>query len=118
MLVRTHNHFSEAQYVIYEEQPDCTLWTEAHHRLYQKFQRYLSAAERTFHRAFQAVERLRRTYLKQHDVAFRQDLALRRFALTQERSALQNTLAQAKVDFYNVKTAAHEKKMMPDPALG
>ena len=46
-LTRAQNAFDKAQYAIYEEQPDCTLWTEEHHKLYAKFQRYQSAAERT-----------------------------------------------------------------------
>jgi hypothetical protein len=104
MLVRAHNHFSQTQYAIYQEQPECTLWTEAHHKLYQKFQRYLTAAQNTFQRAFQAIERLRRNVLKQHDVAFRQNLALSRFEITQERAALQTMLVQAKVDYYESKT--------------
>jgi hypothetical protein len=102
--LRAHNAFSAAQHAIYEEQPDCTLWTEEHHRLYSKFQRYLSAAERSFQRAFHDVERLRRTQQKQKEVAFKQDLDNRRFALRQGKTNHETALIQAKIDFTNAKT--------------
>ena len=110
MLVRAHNQFSQTQYAIYQEQPECRLWTETHHKLYSKFQRYLTAAQNTFQRAFQAIERLRRNLLKQHDVEFRQNLALSRFALSQERTALQTALVQARVDYYESKTTPARAK--------
>jgi hypothetical protein len=104
--IRAQNAFSAAQHAIYEEQPDCTLWTEEHHRLYSKFQRYLSAAERSFLRAFHEVQRLRRTQLKQQEVAFKQDLDNRRFALRQDKNRHETALIQAKVDLTHAKNRA------------
>jgi hypothetical protein len=103
-LTRAQNAFSKVQYAIYEEQPDCTLWTEEHHKLYSKFQRYQSAAERSFQRAFHEVERLRQTQFKQEVVAFKQDLDNRRFALRQDKTHRETALIQAKIDFTNAKT--------------
>jgi hypothetical protein len=103
-LTRAQNAFDKAQYAIYEEQPDCTLWTEEHHKLYSKFRRYQSAAERTFQRAFHDVERLRRTQQKQEEVAFKQDLDNRRFALRQDKTRHETALIQAKIDLTNAKT--------------
>jgi hypothetical protein len=105
-LTRAQNAFSKAQYAIYEEQPDCILWTEEHHKLYSKFQRYQGAAERTFQRAFHDVERLRRTQLKQEEIAFKQDLDNRRFALRQDKNRHETALIQAKVDLCNAKKTA------------
>jgi hypothetical protein len=104
--IRAGNAFSAAQYAIYEEQPDCTLWTAEHHRLYSKFQRYLSAAERSFLRAFHEVERLRRTQLKQKEVAFKQDLDCRRFALRKDKTNHETALIQAKTELCSAKKAA------------
>ncbi|HMF75203.1 MAG TPA: hypothetical protein VK604_06035 [Bryobacteraceae bacterium] len=108
--IRARNCFSDVQYAIYEEQSDCTLWTEQHHKLYAKFQRYLSAAERSFLRAFHEVERLRRTRFKQEEVAFKQDLDRRRFALRQEKSRLEAALVQAKIDLSHAKTTTLAQK--------
>ncbi|HEY1947771.1 MAG TPA: hypothetical protein VGG97_12230 [Bryobacteraceae bacterium] len=105
-LTRAQNAFDKAQYAIYEEQPDCTLWTEEHHKLYSKFQRYQSAAERSFQRAFHDVERLRRTQLKQEEVAFKRDLDNRRFALRQDKTRHETALIQAKIDLTNAKNRA------------
>jgi hypothetical protein len=102
--IRAQNAFDKAQYAIYEEQPDCTLWTEEHHKLYSKFQRYLSAAERSFLRVFHEVERLRRTQLKQEEVAFKQDLDNRRFALGQDKTRHETAFIQAKIDLASAKT--------------
>jgi hypothetical protein len=104
--IRAQNAFSKVQYAIYEEQPDCTRWTEEHHKLYSKFQRYLSAAERSFLRAFHEVERLRRTQLKQEEVAFKQDLDRRRLALREDKNRQETTLVQAKLELCNAKKAA------------
>ncbi len=104
--IRAQNAFASAQYAIHEEQPDCTKWTEEHHKLYSKFQRYLSAAERTFLRRFHEVERLRRTKFKQEQAAFKQDLDCRRFALKQEKTQYETALIQAKTEFCNAKKTA------------
>jgi hypothetical protein len=110
---RAQSAFAAAQYAIYEEQPDCALWTDEHHRLYSKFQRYLSAAERSFLRAFHEVERLRRDQRKQEEVAFKQTLDRQRFALRQDKNQHEITLIQAKADFCIAKSAAVNKAAVP-----
>jgi hypothetical protein len=111
--IRAQNAFSVAQYAIYDEQPDCTLWTDEHHKLYSKFQRYLSAAERSFLRAFHEVERLRRTQRKQEEVAFKQNLDRQRFTLRQDKNHHEIALIQAKADFCVAKSAAINRPPVP-----
>jgi hypothetical protein len=113
--IRAQNAFAAAQHAIYEEQSDCTRWTEEHHKLYSKFQRYLSAAERSFLRAFHEIERLRRTQLKQKEVAFKQDMDRRRFALRQDKNRHETALIQAKLDLTNARAAGHAKKTAAVP---
>ncbi|HEY1945486.1 MAG TPA: hypothetical protein VGG97_00660 [Bryobacteraceae bacterium] len=44
--------------------------------------------------------------LRQHDVDFREDLELRRFALKQEKTEFEITLLEAKAEVCNAKSAA------------
>jgi len=78
--------FDHIQYEIYAEQPDCCLWTEAHHKRYQRFQRYFTAADRAFQRAFLDLERLRTGYFKARQIAFKEDIELRKQALRKRKT--------------------------------
>jgi hypothetical protein len=113
LLLRAQNRFDETQQFLYNEQPECRIWNEEQCKLHEKFQRYLTTAERAFDRAFQNVERLRRVALRQHDVDFREDLELRRFALKQEKNEFETTLLQAKTELCQSKTAALNKPASP-----
>ncbi|HMF77339.1 MAG TPA: hypothetical protein VK604_16895 [Bryobacteraceae bacterium] len=113
LLVRAQNRFLEIQQFIYDAEPECRLWNEEQCKLYEKFQRYLTTAERAFQRAFQDIERLRRTHLKQHDVAFREDLELRRFALRERKNRFEIALLHAKTELCETKSAA--QKPPPSP---
>jgi hypothetical protein len=110
---RAQNAFAAAQYAIYEAQPDCTQWKDDHHKLYSKFQRYLSAAERSFLRAFHEVERLRRTQRKQDEVAFKQNLDRQRFELRQDKNQHEIALIQAKANFCNAKSIRKTENASP-----
>ena len=104
--IRARNAFVEVQYAINEEQADIMLWTDEHHKLYSRFERYLGAAERSFLRAFHEIERFRRTQFKQSEMAFKQDLERRRFTLRQDKNRLETALLQAKTDLHNARASA------------
>jgi hypothetical protein len=106
LLLRAQRHFNETQQFLYREQPECRLWNEEQCKLHDKFQRYLTTAERAFDRAFHNAERLRRVALREHDVAFREDLERRRFSLKQEKNEFEVTLLQAKTYLCEAKTVA------------
>lgn len=113
LLLRAQNRFLEVQQFLYLSESECRLWNEEQCKLYEKFQRYLTTAERAFDRAFHNTERLRRVSLRQHDVAFRESLELRRFALREEKNELESTLLQAKTELYRAKLAAQKSPGSP-----
>jgi hypothetical protein len=106
LLLRAQKRFDEVQQLLYDAQPECRLWNEEQCKLHDKFQRYLTTAERAFDRAFRNAEHLRRVALRQHDVDFKENLELRRFALKEEKNEFEITLLQAKTEVCNAKSAA------------
>jgi hypothetical protein len=109
LLLRAQKRFDEVQQFLYDAQPECRLWNEEQCKLHDKFQRYLTTAERAFDRAFRNAEHLRRVALRQHDVDFREDLELQRFALKQEKNEYETALLRAKTALSQSKAAALKK---------
>jgi hypothetical protein len=109
LLLRAQRRFDEVQQFLYDAQPECRLWNEEQCKLHDKFQRYLTTAERAFDRAFRNAEHLRRVALRQHDVDFKEDLELRRFALKQEKNEFETALLRAKTALCQSKAAALNK---------
>ncbi|HEY1949355.1 MAG TPA: hypothetical protein VGG97_20275 [Bryobacteraceae bacterium] len=109
LLLRAQKRFDEVQQFLYDAQPECRLWNEEQCKLHDKFQRYLTTAERAFDRAFRNAEHLRRVALRQHDVDFKEDLELRRFALKQEKNEFETALLLVKTALCQSKAAALNK---------
>jgi hypothetical protein len=118
LLLRAQKRFDEAQQFLYASQPECRLWDEEQCKLHDRFQRYLTTAERAFDRAFHNAERLRRVALKEHDVAFKEDLELRRFALKEEKTDFEITLLRAKAEHCQTQTAKLTPQALPSSAHG
>jgi hypothetical protein len=118
LLLRAQKRFDEVQQFLYAAQPECRLWDEEQCKLHDRFQRYLTTAERAFDRAFHNAERLRRVALKEHDVAFKEDLELRRFALKAEKTDFEITLLRAKTEHCQIKTARLVPQAVPASAHG
>jgi hypothetical protein len=109
-MQRARNQFDQVQCEIYAEQPDCCRWTTQHHQRYQRFQRYFTAADRAFQRAFLDLERLRTAYFKERKIAFNEEIALTRQAHRQRKHTLDLQLIEAKIDL------CHSKKAKPPAA--
>jgi hypothetical protein len=97
-LFRVRHAFDHVQYEISLEQPDFCLWTEQHHRRFARFQRYYTAADRAFHRAFLDIERLRTAYLKERRLTCNEAMDRAKQALRQRKADLQAALIQARID--------------------
>ncbi len=61
MLRRATNRYNEAEQFLYDEKQSPLFWSAEQHRLLELFARYRTTAERSFHRARQAAEQVRKT---------------------------------------------------------
>lgn len=74
LLLRARRRYYEAEWSVHAEQPDAMQWGEQHHQKIERFTRYRTAAERSFTRAVNNVERLRKNRfqeaarLRQHEL--------------------------------------------------
>jgi hypothetical protein len=71
LLLRARRRYYEAEWFIYSEQGDPIRWTDSQHQTIERFTRYRTTAERSFTRALNNVERLRKTRLQEADRALR-----------------------------------------------
>jgi hypothetical protein len=115
VMVRARNQFDHIQYEIALEQPDFCLWTAQHHQRYQRFQRYFTAADRAFQRAFLDLERLRTAYFKQRKMALDEQMALAKQTLRQHKHNLDLKLVEAKIDLCHTRQLAQKRKAAPQP---
>lgn len=74
LLLRARRRFYQAEWSISSEQPDPLQWTDRHHQTLDRFTRYRTTAERSFTRALNNLERLRKNRLQEADRLFRRDL--------------------------------------------
>ncbi len=57
---RNTRRYNDVEQLLYTEQPDATLWNAEQHARLERFLRYQTKAERSFYRARNALEQLRR----------------------------------------------------------
>ncbi len=57
LLIRNRSRYNQYEHSLHEREPNCLNWSEAQHKQYERFHRYLRQAERRFHSAFQNLER-------------------------------------------------------------
>lgn len=65
LLLRARRRYYEAEWSVCSEQPDAMQWTDHHHQKIERFTRYRTTAERSFTRALNNVERLRKNRLQE-----------------------------------------------------
>ncbi|MGH9584152.1 MAG: hypothetical protein ACRD4O_14585, partial [Bryobacteraceae bacterium] len=68
LLLRTQRWCDRVQSSICEQQEDPLLWSEEQHKSIERFARYRTAAERSFHRAFNDLEQLRKSRHREADL--------------------------------------------------
>jgi hypothetical protein len=66
-LLRMIRRHKEAEQRLTAEQPDIFLWTDEQHKLLERFLRYRTTAERSFTRALNNLERLRKNRIQEAD---------------------------------------------------
>ncbi|HZQ54833.1 MAG TPA: hypothetical protein VFB14_21700 [Bryobacteraceae bacterium] len=66
-LLRMIRRHKEAEQRLTDEQPDIFLWTDEQHKLLERFLRYRTTAERSFTRALNNLERLRKNRIQEAD---------------------------------------------------
>ncbi len=66
-LLRMLRRHKEAEQRLAAEQPDTFLWTDEQHKLLERFLRYRTTAERSFTRALNNLERLRKNRIQESD---------------------------------------------------
>ena len=66
-LLRMIRRHKEAEQRLTVEQPDIFLWTDEQHKLLERFLRYRTTAERSFTRALNNLERLRKSRIQEAD---------------------------------------------------
>ena len=57
LLIRNRSRYNRYEHSLHESEPNCLNWSEAQHKQYELFHRYLRQAERRFHSAFENLER-------------------------------------------------------------
>ncbi|MGH9582557.1 MAG: hypothetical protein ACRD4O_06445 [Bryobacteraceae bacterium] len=67
-LLRVHRRYNEAELALFKNQPNPLLWSEDQHKSIERFTRYRTAAERSFHRVFNALEQLRKSRHREADL--------------------------------------------------
>ncbi len=65
LLLRARRRYYEAEWSLYSEQPDAMQWSDPQHQKIERFTRYRTTAERSFTRALNNVERLRKNRLQE-----------------------------------------------------